>query len=149
MEPDRPERDPRALLVGGAVIPSRERILAASRETKFDPVLLERVFRLLDLLEGMTEHPYLQGRWALKGGTALNLFLLKVPRLSVDIDVNYVGSGDREVMLSERPMFEKALQAVFGRHGLTVRRPPTSTREASGRSVTRAPSAREGTSRSI
>jgi len=28
----------------------------------------------------------------LKGGTALNLFLLDLPRLSVDIDLNYIGA---------------------------------------------------------
>jgi hypothetical protein len=35
----------------------------------------------------------------LKGGTALNLFVLDVPRLSVDIDLNYIGAADRETML--------------------------------------------------
>lgn len=115
------------------MIPSKERILTAARETTFDPVLLERVFRLLDLLEGMRDHPYLKGRWVLKGGTALNLFLLEVPRLSVDIDVNYVGSADREVMRTERPQFEKALLAVFARHGLTVRRSPSTDEHAGGK----------------
>ena len=31
----------------------------------------------------------------------LNLFVLDLPRLSVDIDLNYVGSADLEVMLAE------------------------------------------------
>jgi predicted nucleotidyltransferase component of viral defense system len=115
------------------VIPSKERILASARETAFDAVLLEKVYRLLDLLEGMRDHPYLKGRWVLKGGTALNLFQLDVPRLSVDVDVNYVGSADREVMRAERPVFEKALQAVFARHGLTVRRSPDAGEHAGGK----------------
>lgn len=115
------------------MIPSKERILKAARETTFDAVLLEKVFRLLDLLEGMRDHPYLKDRWVLKGGTALNLFLLEVPRLSVDIDVNYVGSADREVMRAERPQFEKALQAVFARHRLTVRRTPAVDEHAGGK----------------
>lgn len=115
------------------MIPSRERVLAAAKETAFDPFLLERVFRLLDLLEGMRDHPYLKTRWVLKGGTALNLFLLDVPRLSVDIDVNYIGSADREVMGTERPLLEKALQAVFARHRLTVRRAPAADEHAGGK----------------
>jgi predicted nucleotidyltransferase component of viral defense system len=61
---------------------------------------------------------------ALKGGTALNLFLLDVPRLSVDIDLNYTGAADREVMLEERPKIEQALSAVCGRMGIQVRRTP-------------------------
>lgn len=115
------------------MIPSKERLLTATKETGFDARSLERVYRLLDLLEGMKDHSYLKGRWVLKGGTALNLFLFDVPRLSVDIDVNYIGSADREVMISERPTLEKALQAVFGRHGLTVRRPADADEHAGGK----------------
>lgn len=86
---------------------------------------LEKVFRLLSLLDGLRSHPYLRPRIALKGGTALNLFLFDVPRLSVDIDLNYVGAVDRATMLAEKPMVEQAMQAVFGREGLSVRRIPT------------------------
>ena len=50
--------------------------------------------------------------------------MLDVPRLSVDIDLNYIGAADRETMLAERPRVEQALQAVFGRLGLQVRRVP-------------------------
>jgi predicted nucleotidyltransferase component of viral defense system len=34
--------------------------------------------------------------FALKGGTAINLFLRDMPRLSVDIDLTYVPVADRE-----------------------------------------------------
>jgi predicted nucleotidyltransferase component of viral defense system len=62
---------------------------------------------------------------ALKGGTALNLFVLGLPRLSVDIDLNHVGCSDRATMLAERPRVDQALQQVAGRMGLTVKRAPT------------------------
>jgi hypothetical protein len=52
------------------------------------------------------------------------LFVLDLPRLSVDIDLNYVGASDRETMLAERPRVEQALQQVAGRMGLTVKRVP-------------------------
>ena len=48
-----------------------------------------------------------------------------MPRLSVDIDLNYVGSADRETMLAERPQIEQAMHAVFERQELTIRRMPT------------------------
>jgi hypothetical protein len=67
----------------------------------------------------------LKTRIALKGGTALNLFIFNVPRLSVDIDLNYVGTSDRESMLAERPKLEQALQAVCGREGLAVNSLPS------------------------
>jgi len=39
--------------------------------------------------------------FALKGGTAINLFLRDMPRLSVDIDLTYVPVGDRVSSLKE------------------------------------------------
>lgn len=86
---------------------------------------LEKVCRLLSLLEALRSHPFLRPRVALKGGTALNLFLFDVPRLSVDIDLNYVGSGERQVMLDEKPKIDQAIQAVCSREGLAIKRMPT------------------------
>ena len=40
---------------------------------------------LLDLLAELSEHPLLKDKLALHGGTAINLFMLNIPRLSVDI----------------------------------------------------------------
>lgn len=85
---------------------------------------LEKVLLLLALLDGIRRHPYLRTRLALKGGTALNLFELDVPRLSVDVDLNYVGGADRETMLAERPDVERAIEAVCSRLDLTVKRIP-------------------------
>lgn len=34
--------------------------------------------------------------FALKGGTAINLFIRNMPRLSVDIDLTYIPVDDRE-----------------------------------------------------
>ncbi len=39
---------------------------------------------------------------ALKGGTAINLTVFDLPRLSVDIDLDYCGDESREVMLRRR-----------------------------------------------
>jgi len=86
------------------------------------PEAFEKVARLLDLLVALRAHPYLRPRLALKGGTALNLFVLDAPRLSVDIDLNVVGAATRDAMLAERPRLEQAVAAVCGRTGLQVRR---------------------------
>jgi predicted nucleotidyltransferase component of viral defense system len=73
-----------------------------ARATRFDPSNLEKVIRLRQLLIEFQKHPFLQGRLVLKGGTAVNLFYLQLVRLSVDIDLNYIGQLDREEMLRER-----------------------------------------------
>ena len=49
-------------------------------------------------------------------------FLFEVPRLSVDIDLNHIGSVDREGMEAERPALEARLQAIFETDDFTVRR---------------------------
>jgi predicted nucleotidyltransferase component of viral defense system len=100
-------------------------LLREAAATGFQAEPLEKAARLLQILESIRSHPFLKNRLALKGGTALNLFLFDVPRLSVDVDLNYTGASDRETMLLERPQVEQALQAVFGRLGLRVRRVPT------------------------
>lgn len=92
--------------------------------TGFRAEALEKVIRLIELLEGLRSHPFLKGRVVLKGGTALNLFVFDVPRLSVDIDLNYIGGADRETMLAERPKIEQAIEAVCGRLGIQIKRVP-------------------------
>lgn len=103
---------------------SIERLTAEAASTGFRPEMLEKVIHLLGLLEGFMHHPYLKNRIALKGGTALNLFVFDLPRLSVDIDLNYIGASDRETMLAERPKVEQSIAAVCGRHDFTVQRIP-------------------------
>ena len=103
---------------------SPERLEAEAEPTEFRPDVLERVAHLLALLGTLNSHPFLRGKLALKGGTALNLFLFDVPRLSVDIDLNYVGSESRDGMLEERPQIEEAMRAVFGREDFEVGESP-------------------------
>jgi predicted nucleotidyltransferase component of viral defense system len=101
-----------------------EELQREAAATGFLSETLEKALRLLALLDALRSHPFLRPRIALKGGTALNLFVFDVPRLSVDIDLNYIGAVDREVMVAERPKVEQAVQAVCGREGLRVMRVP-------------------------
>jgi len=103
---------------------SRARLLDESESTGFRPEVLEKVIHLLNLLTAFQRHPALRGRFALKGGTALNLFCFDLPRLSVDIDLNYIGASGRAEMLADRERIERAVQAVCGREELAVMRVP-------------------------
>lgn len=104
---------------------SLERLLLETGATGFRPEALEKVIRLIGLLNEIFRDPYLRDRLVLKGGTALNLFIFKVPRLSVDIDLNYIGSANKAGMESERPKVEAHLQAILIKEEFTVRRVPT------------------------
>lgn len=70
---------------------------------RVNPVVLEKVTRLLEILERLDKQDGVRDRYALKGGTALNLFVLPLPRLSVDIDLNFVHAcGPAQLELASR-----------------------------------------------
>lgn len=100
-------------------------VARVAAETGFRAEMVEKVLRLCGILDRLDRHELTRGTWVLKGGTALNLLHLDVPRLSIDIDVNYVGSVDVESMRRARPDFERALIACCEREGCAVRRTPT------------------------
>lgn len=84
------------------------------------PSSLEKAMRLLEVLAHINAHPFAGGRLALKGGTAINLFHGAPRRLSVDIDLNYIGAPGREAMLQERPLIERAITAIGSALGYRV-----------------------------
>lgn len=89
----------------------------------FDESTVDKVYRLLELLDEIERHPALRGKFVLHGGTAINLFMLGVPRLSVDIDISYIGALGREEMEAERPLMEEGLREVAAALGYRV--PPS------------------------
>lgn len=75
---------------------SKEQLMSQARAGGYKPEILAKVYRLLDVFQQIMAVPFLQERLVLKGGTALNLFCFEqLPRLSVDIDLNYIGALDR------------------------------------------------------
>lgn len=78
------------------MILSKQQLQREASATGFKMEHLEKVFLLMDLLADFATFPQLKNKIVLKGGTALNLFFFNLPRLSVDIDLNYIGNIDRE-----------------------------------------------------
>lgn len=72
--------------------PDRRYFARAATESGFRAGPLETVFRLIDLLDGLGSE--LEAELSLRGGTALNLLHLDIPRLSVDLDLDFVGTAD-------------------------------------------------------
>jgi len=71
-------------------------------ETGFIRDNLEKIFRLCDILQFLNTHPTTSDCLALKGGTAINLTIFNLPRLSVDIDLDFCRECTRDEMLNER-----------------------------------------------
>ncbi|MDZ7840386.1 MAG: nucleotidyl transferase AbiEii/AbiGii toxin family protein [Gammaproteobacteria bacterium] len=79
--------------------------------------------------------------FALKGGTAINLFLRDLPRLSVDIDLTFLPVADRQESLSA---IEQALKRISGRirsaiPGVTIQESAPATQETINKLVVRTP----------
>lgn len=97
-----------------------------AQEVGYLPATLEKVARLEDLLREIARHPHLGERLGLKGGTAINLILLpEAPRLSVDIDLNYLGEVGRQEMRTDRPAVEEVHERIFDAQGYETRRRAT------------------------
>jgi len=73
-----------------------------ARELGFIRDTLEKVFRLSEILKYINSDPLLRESLALKGGTAINMTIFNLPRLSIDIDLDYTHNDSREKMFEER-----------------------------------------------
>jgi len=103
---------------------SKEYLTKLAEQTGFRLESLQKQMILIDLLREINRHPFLKKQFTLKGGTAINLFWFRLPRLSVDIDLNYIGSEDRETMLKERPTLEEEMRKLIESRGITVKNIP-------------------------
>lgn len=118
---------------------SKEELLSQARTQGYRPEILEKVYYLLGVLEQLLDNPFLRERLVLKGGTALNLFCFDaIPRLSVDIDLNYIGSTDRAKMLEEKPVIQNMFNAICAQNGFELDRNPAN--HAGGKIIWRYPS---------
>lgn len=81
---------------------------------------LETVFRLAELLARI--ETAVPGELLVRGGTALNLLHLGAPRLSVDLDLDYVGATDAGVAQARRPELVAEIEALAVSGGYVVAR---------------------------
>ncbi len=95
------------------MVASRETLQDLAAERQLQPATLERVIRLIDMLDAFGADALIGPRIALKGGTALNVFHSDLDRLSVDIDVNYVGAVEKEQMDADRPGLEDRIERLM------------------------------------
>ncbi len=107
------------------MVASRETLQDIAAERQLQPATLERAIRLIDILDAFGADTLIGPRIALKGGTALNVFHADLDRLSVDIDVNYVGAVEKEKMDADRPGLEDRIERLMESKGYTARREPS------------------------
>ncbi|MAB13271.1 nucleotidyl transferase AbiEii/AbiGii toxin family protein [Parvibaculum sp.] len=89
--------------------------------------MLDRYVDQVRLLLGVLPDIAAEDVFALKGGTAINLFYRDMPRLSVDIDLTYLPVGEREASLME---IDQTLDRIMA--AVTKRNPQMQTRRIAG-----------------
>ena len=87
----------------------KENISKYATSTGFIGSNIEKVMRLLDVLNFLFSKSSFKNKLILKGGTAINLIHTNLKRLSVDIDLDYCGSLDKNIALKDRELLEKEL----------------------------------------
>ena len=91
-----------------------------AKELGFVRDTLEKVCRLADVLKFMESDALLSEAIALRGGTAINLTIFDLPRLSADIDLDYCRSIDREKMLADRDIITDKISKYMNANGYTL-----------------------------
>ena len=92
---------------------TKEELNIIAKECNFIRDTLEKVIRLIKILDFINTNSQIKEKLVLKGGTAINLSVLELPRLSVDIDLDYMDNISREQMLLERKIITSKLKRFF------------------------------------
>jgi predicted nucleotidyltransferase component of viral defense system len=96
---------------------NKAEIARISQEYGFVRDTFEKVLRLKEILRFMNEEEYLREHLLLKGGTAINLTIFNLPRLSIDIDMDYTPNDSREDMLVSRGRITKLIEDYMEMEG--------------------------------
>ena len=82
---------------------------------------LEKMSRLTEVLQYVNAEQELNQLLALKGGTAINLAIFNLPRLSVDIDLDFAENLTRDEMLIKRERINELLGRYMANENYTLK----------------------------
>ena len=97
----------------------KQQLDASAREYGFIRDNFEKVLRLVRILMDFGKNPLLKQYLVLKGGTAINLLIFDMPRLSVDIDFDFAENLPKEAMLEKRIAINDEIQRYMFSQGYT------------------------------
>lgn len=99
---------------------NRRELDTRAREYGFNRDTFEKVLRLRKILAFLNTHEYMREHLLLKGGTAINLTVFNLPRLSVDIDLDFVPNLNREDTISEREKLSTLIKGYMSEQGYSL-----------------------------
>lgn len=99
---------------------NRSELGKSAREYGFVRDTFEKVLRLKEILAFINTDVYLNSHLALKGGTAINLTIFNMPRLSVDIDMDFTPNLSLDEMTDAREKIKILLTSYMTDNGYTL-----------------------------
>ena len=99
---------------------NRRELDVKAREYGFNRDTFEKVIRLRTILDFINSQEYMRKHLLLKGGTAINLTVFNIPRLSVDIDLDFIPNLTREETINEREQLTELLKGYMSEQGYTL-----------------------------
>lgn len=88
---------------------SRQYLTRLAQESNFIKDTLEKVLRLSEILKFLNSDIVFKDKLVLKGGTAINLTAVELPRLSVDIDLDFTINVNKDELPEFKEKFKKRL----------------------------------------
>ncbi len=89
-------------------------------KTNFIKDNLEKVLRLAEILKFLNSDLNFKGKFVLKGGTAINLTCVELPRLSVDIDLDFTSNLAKEEIEKVKVEFSERLKDYMWQEGYSL-----------------------------
>ena len=99
---------------------SKQYISEVSEQTVFIANNIEKVIRLLDVLDFIFAKSSFKDALSLKGGTAINLLHTNLKRLSVDIDLDYHRHLDKDKTFKDRKLILQELDDYMKKEGYSI-----------------------------
>jgi len=98
-----------------------------SQQLGFLTTPFEKMTRLTEILRFLNDSEELRESLAIKGGTAINLTVFNLPRLSVDIDLDFTENLTREETRTKRKKISERLELYMAAEGYTKHNKSKST----------------------
>jgi predicted nucleotidyltransferase component of viral defense system len=99
---------------------TKSEIAAKATELNFVRDTLEKVLRLSEILNYLNTNPLTKEHLVLKGGSAINLTVFNLPRLSVDIDLDFAQNLSRDDMMNTRERIREDIKIYMSTQGYAI-----------------------------
>jgi len=99
---------------------TKSELAEKANELNFVRDTIEKVLRLSEILNYLNTNPLTKEYLVLKGGTAINLTVFNLPRLSVDIDLDFARNLSRDDMMSTREHIREDIKIYMSTQGYAI-----------------------------